>query len=390
VDGQFAGRRLLQLLEAQLRWLHHQPAHGNRVLCYDHLVIAHLVAFFNPTVDSLRTLEGAFAEPRVRQRFKLPRIARSTVADAQRLFDPQLLQPLVDDLRRRLKSGAHEPRLAALTRELLAVDATVFAVAGRIAWAQAHNPTSARGAVQVCLQFDVLEGAPAGFTLISGEESERAALPAAVRPGCLYLLDRAYQSYAHLKGIVAADSDFVVRLRHNANFEPLDVRPLTAADRLAGVQRDWQVRPSDPARQREFPPAARLVEIFTPGEAEPVWLLTNRLDLPAELIGVLYRHRWQIELFFRWLKCVAQLRHFTSESPTGMTLQIYVALIGTLLLALATGAPPSKYDYSLMSLAVSGWLTVEEALHSATQRRAERARAAAWQRAYNARNKISR
>ena len=93
VDGQYAGRRLLQLLETQLRWLHRRPGHGNRVLHYDHLVIAHLVAFFNPTVDSLRTLEGAFAEPRVRQRFKLPRIARSTVADAQRLFDPQLLQP---------------------------------------------------------------------------------------------------------------------------------------------------------------------------------------------------------------------------------------------------------------------------------------------------------
>jgi hypothetical protein len=108
VDGQFAGRRLLRLLDQQLRWLHRQPAHGNRVLHYDQLVIAHLFAFFNSTVDSLRTLEGAFAEARVWQRFKLPRRARSTVADAQRLFAPQLLQPLVDDRRRRLKSAAHE------------------------------------------------------------------------------------------------------------------------------------------------------------------------------------------------------------------------------------------------------------------------------------------
>jgi len=119
-------------------------------------------------------------------------------------------------------------------------------------------------------------------------------------------------------------------------------------------------------------------------------LLTNRLDLPADLIGLLYRHRWQIELFFRWLKCVTDMRHFLSESPNGMALQLYVAMIGTLLIALETGSKPSKYDFAQMSLVASGMVTLEQAKAVMAKRRAERARAAAQQAAYRARKKTSR
>ena len=91
---------------------------------------------------------------------------------------------------------------------------------------------------------------------------------------------------------------------------------------------------------------------------------------------MIYKHRWQVELFFRWLKCMAHLEHFFSESPQGMTLQLYVTLIATLLIALETGARPSVYDFSLMSLVMSGLASLEEALVVAAKRRAERERAA--------------
>jgi hypothetical protein len=381
---QIVGRRLVRLLDDQLAHLAQARAHGNRVLRLDHVVVAHLLAFFNPTIRSLRTIEGAFAQPRVRRAFGTPRIARSTLADAQRLFDPQLLQPLLADLRSRLRTLPRDPRLDALTRQILAVDATFFEVAARIAWAFAHN-ASARGTVQLCLHFDVLQGAPVGFTLVDGLTNEQAELPAQLQSGCLYLLDRGYQTYEHLSRMVAKGSDFVVRLRKSANFTPVEVRPLSAADRLAGVQRDWLVRATD--RHYRFPTSVRLVELSVPGAAEAVRLFTNRLDIPAELIAVLYRHRWQIELFFRWLKCVASFAHFTSESPDGMALQMYIALIATLLIAVETGSRPSKYDLSLMSLAVSGLITLEEARAGAAARRAECTRAAVWQKAYNARRK---
>jgi len=121
----------------------------------------------------------------------------------------------------------------------------------------------------------------------------------------------------------------------------------------------------------------RLVEIAQPDKPDqPLRLLTNRFDLPAETIGVIYRHRWQIELFFRWLKCMANFQHFYSESPQGMTMQIYIALIGTLLIAIETGAKPSSYDFSLMSMAVAGLAPIDQILAQAAKRRAERKRAA--------------
>ena len=292
-----AGRRLLRQLDDHLAHLHARPVHGNRVLHYDHLVVAHLVMFFNPTVDSLRTLEDAFDDARVRERFGLPRPARSTVADAQRTFDPALLRPILEDLRRRIQR-VPDRRLDELTRQVVAVDASCFEVASRILWARARNCTSARGAVQLCLHLDALHGVPAGFTLIDGQSSERAELPAAIRGDCLYLLDRAYQSYEHLDLIAAADSDFVVRMRKSARFKSLRERPITMADRLSHVISDCEVRPADAHSRFRVP--VRLVELHDPDADEPVRLLTNRFDLSATQIGLLYRYRWQIELFFRW------------------------------------------------------------------------------------------
>lgn len=369
------GVRMIRLIDDLLAGLHDAGAHGNRVLHLDHIVVAHLIAFFNPTVDSLRTIEDAFDRPRIQQRFGVPRITRSTLSDAQRVFDPKLLQPLVDALAQRVRrKPGGDARLDGITRQITAVDATCFEVAARILWARPRNSEDARGTVQMCLHFDVVHGVPRGFTLIDGQSSERAELPAAVLPDRLYLLDRAYQSYEHLNTIVERGSDFVVRLRRSARFTTTCDRPLTTADHLAGVIQDSEVTPAD--RKQRFSMPARLVEIAGLDGRETVRLLTNRLDLSAEQIGLLYRNRWQIELFFRWLKCIVGLLHFTSESPDGITLQLYTALIGTLLLALYTGNRPNKYDYSLMSMAISGFLTPAEVLEVSARRRAERQRAA--------------
>jgi hypothetical protein len=382
------GRRFIRLLEHQLRRLHEQPAHGNRSLFADHVLVAHLLAFFNPAVSSLRTVEDVFEHEEARQRLRLPRVPKSTLADAQRVFDLSLLQPLVADLLGRVGNLPRHGPLDAVTRAIVAVDATVFQVASRIAWAVARNSDSSHGAVQMCLHYEVINGTPLDFSLISGRENEITQLATAVAPDRLYLMDRAYQSYDDLNLIIERQSDFVVRLRSTAVFVVQNLLPLSVADRGVGVFSDAVVRPAD--RHHRFRAPVRLVEILLPDQHEPVRLLTNRLDLPAETIGLLYRHRWQIELFFRWLKCVTQFQHFLSESPNGMALQLYVAVIGTLLIALETGSRPSKYDYVQMTLVASGMVTAEAADAVMARRRAERARAAKWQAEYRTRKKTGR
>ena len=92
------------------------------------------------------------------------------------------------------------------------------------------------------------------------------------------------------------------------------------------------------------------------------------------MIGQLYRRRWDIELFFRWLKTCAKWEHLISESRNGMLMQFYVALIGTLLLAVATGRKPDRYSINLLSMAAAGMGTVEDALAILERRHAERDR----------------
>ena len=91
-------------------------------------------------------------------------------------------------------------------------------------------------------------------------------------------------------------------------------------------------------------------------------LITSLLDLPAHVIAQLYRWRWQIELFFRWLKVHANFRHLISHDRNGMTMGFYVAVIAVLLMYLHTRRPMSRYAYNLMAQVASGWASIEDIL----------------------------
>ncbi len=73
-----------------------------------------------------------------------------------------------------------------------------------------------------------------------------------------------------------------------------------------------------------------------------MWLLTNRVELTAELVALAYRYRWTVELFFRWMKCILGCRHLLSEDANGVAMQGYAALIASLLVVLWTGHKPTK------------------------------------------------
>jgi hypothetical protein len=95
---------------------------------------------------------------------------------------------------------------------------------------------------------------------------------------------------------------------------------------------------------------------------DPLTPLISREDLPAELIGLIYRYRWQIELFFKWFKMILGNRHWLAESPRGVAIQLYSALIATLLLTLLTGRRPTKRQMEAIHLYFVGFVTEEELL----------------------------
>jgi hypothetical protein len=114
-----------------------------------------------------------------------------------------------------------------------------------------------------------------------------------------------------------------------------------------------------PARQE-----LRELIVFDPDHPDrrPLRLITSLLDVPAHVVAQLYRWRWQIELFFRWLKVHAHFAHLISRSRNGMTLGFYVAVIAVLLIYLRTGRPMSKYAFDMLSWVAAGHTTIERIL----------------------------
>ena len=105
-------------------------------------------------------------------------------------------------------------------------------------------------------------------------------------------------------------------------------------------------------------PEGRLVRVEADGHT--FLLFTNLQDLTAELIELIYRYRWQIELFFKWIKCVLGCRQWMAESIQGMTLQIYCALITSVILVLWTGRKPTKRQWGALQLYWVGWESLDE------------------------------
>lgn len=176
----------------------------------------------------------------------------------------------------------------------------------------------------------------------------------------------------------------MVRLGSNAVYETLEEKPLTAGASAAGVTSDRIVRLGWKKIRNKFDRPARLVLVHVPakpprgwgypvkkvsskktfreplGQAYELILATDRLDLPADVIALIYLHRWKVELFFRLLKSVLGCRHLLSDSIEGVTIQVYAALIAMLLLADYTGLPARRRTFELVTLYLHGWVTDAE------------------------------
>ena len=384
------------LLEEHLRRLQALPVHGNTTLRPDRLVRGLLLAFFQPLARSLRRIEdhGDFSG-----RLDLPRLARSTTADALAAFDPAHLRPLVQDLRRRCPGlDAADADLAGITRRIIAADGTYLTTLADVAWALHHTKTNRRRQAQVRanVQLDVADWAPQVVS-VSGDdgESEPAAVARDLLGGVLYVVDRNFLDFAaFVTPVLAAGSDLVLRVRGNAPAtRVIAALPLAAADVQAGVVADELVELTG----RDAPKTGRFrrVTIVVPnrgGTPETIRLLTNLTDpavVAAHVVGAAYRLRWQIELFFKWLKCYARMDHLLSTSRRGITTQLYVAVIAVLLMCIQTGRRVSVYALTALSAVAGGQLTMQQAMAVIARRERERELARARQAKRRAQKKLA-
>lgn len=333
----------------------------NRRLFFDQYTALLLLYFFNPTVTSLRGIQKFTTLDKVQRLCGVKPTGLTSLRDASRVFDPRALEPIISELAAQASTA---PKALPSAREaalagLIAVDGTLLKALPRMAWALWQD--AEHRAAKLHVAFAVFPSVPVQATLTHGSSSERAELRKMVRPGGFYVADRGYADNSLFREFDAAGVQFLIRVQENAVHEIQQERPLTDADRAAGVVRDVTVKrlgteKHNPLLKRPL----RIVEVRGQ-EADHVWVLaTNALELPAELVATAYRYRWQIELFFRWLKCVLGCRHLLSQSPTGVTLQVYAAIIAALLIGLWTGTKPDKRTYEMICHYFSGWASLEE------------------------------
>ena len=380
------GGKYVRSLEKLLRALRDPAAHGNRALHLDDVLVCYLLAFFNPSIRSLRTAED-FSRTQQAQRFlSVDRIPRSTLSDFQRVADPALLDPIVALLRdeaRRREPPARAGLPAALGR-VLAVDGSFFAVAADVAWAfkkrGGKSPAGGRPrqAVRLDAHVDVATWLPEVISVADGE-GEAAHARAAIVPGAAHVSDRGIFSFDLVAAHEAAGAHFVPRMREPGPRTPRFVadedRPLTDEDRAAGVLSDRLGRRAGSDHRAPPPGRYREVVIASPGQpGGRVRLLTDLTDLPAHVVGLIFRHRWQVELFFRWLKSCGRFRGIWCEARSGVLLQFYVALIGMLVMYLRTGLRPSKYALNLIGMVVAGTASWQEVKPIIEDRARERER----------------
>jgi hypothetical protein len=369
---QVTGRDYVRLIEGYLRRLNAAYPHPNRLLHYDDVVVAYLFAFFNATIRSLRCIEDASQLPGVGKFFGVDCVCKSTLSDANALFDPQLLQPLMADLRRDLPNiGRQDRSLQHLLDKAVLVDGSFFRLAADVDWAvrSANAGGPSVGTVRLNCQYCLKSGVPIGVSITGADgpgTGEGAAAIAFVEPGRVYLFDSGVVTFAYLNAIFDAGSHVCCNLAAGVNFQAVEVRPLSEADRAAGVVSDRIGRLPGSTHRRNAP-ARMLREVIVSyrdrgGNACTLRVLSDLLDLPARLIADLYRSRWQIELFFRWLKVNAHFSRLTSHSRNGIMLSFYVATIAAMLMCLRTQRPLSKYGYNLMAMVAAGLGDVSDVL----------------------------
>jgi hypothetical protein len=365
------------VLGEHLQRLRQLPAHGNTKLRADQLVLGLLLSFFEPMARSLRQIEGCGD---FRGNLNLPRLARSTTADALAAFDPQHLRPLVEDLRGRCPGLASaDADLAGIARRIIAADGTYLTTLADVAWALHHTKTNgeAQGQVRANVQLDVASWVPQVVS-VSGDdgESEPAAFAKDLLGGVLYVVDRNFMDFGFLAAVLARDNDIVLRVRANAPAVRVIANcPLSAADVEAGVVADELIELSGRGAPAGTFRHVTIVVIDRNGKPETIRLLSNLIDpaqVAARVVGSAYRLRWQIELFFKWLKCFAQMDHLLSTSRRGITTQLYVAVIAVLIMHVQTGRRVSIYALAALSRVASGQQTIGQAMAFLARRERER------------------
>lgn len=315
----------------------------------------YLFGLLNPAIRSMRALCELNGKEHLCEQVGITPFKRSTFSETQHLIDPVLLEQVFRNLAAELSNRQPGGDKKVSWR---IVDSSIFNVLPRLEWAYFKmHEGKPQSALRLHVSLDLVSSAPVQAEITRAKVGERTLWRKTWKSGSGEVGDRNFsQDYGLLRLLERKGGWFLLRLREKqARVNVEEELALSDKDRKEGIVRQaWGTLGASG-------PRVRVIWIDT-GKGEPLMLATNQTpeQMTAEMASQMYRNRWQIELFFRWVKCILRCRHFLAESERGVAIQLYLALIAAVLLQMHLGRRPSLRMWEALQFFFFGLFTEED------------------------------
>ena len=259
-------------------------------------------------------------------------VSHSTLADANGSRDWRIYADLAQGLiGRARKLYAQDSLGIELDQTVYALDSTTIDLClALFPWARFR---STKAAVKLHTLLDLRGPIPTMIAISDGKQADVRILDELIpEPGAFYVMERGYVDFQRLYHFVLASAFFVTRTKAGIRLNRLESRPV---DRSTGLRSDHIVWLTQPQSVAHYPDRLRRVSYRDPEDGKVLVFLTNNFDLPALVIAQLYKLRWRVELFFKWIKQNLRIKHFFGTSDNAVKTQVWIAVCVYVLIAIA-------------------------------------------------------
>lgn len=275
--------------------------------------------------ESLRDIEACLgAQPAKLYGMGLRQpVARATLAEANERRNWLIWYDLATVLIRRARQLYAKDALdVELDNTVYALDSTTIDLClSLFSWADFRTT---KAAIKLHTLLDLRGAIPSFIHVSTGKMGDAPALDLiTIEAGSIYVMDRGYVDFTRLYAITAAGAFFVTRTKHNMDYHRVYSYD---ADKAAGIICDQVIALDGFSSQKNYPQHLRRVRFCDPETGKKLVFLTNNFLLPAATIAALYKQRWKVELFFKWIKQNLRIKHFYGTSENAVKTQIWTAV----------------------------------------------------------------
>jgi hypothetical protein len=258
-------------------------------------------------------------------------VSRSVLADANRERDWRIYHDLAQLLIRRARAlYVNDPIGLELNETVYALDSTTIDLCLKLfPWARFRR---AKAAIKLHTLLDLRGSIPTFISISQGKQADVRALDELVlEPGTFYVMDRGYVDFQRLYGFVLAGAFFVTRAKTNLQSTRLESLPV---DATTGVRSDQMIWLRNPSSIKHYPDKLRRIHYVDAETGKSLVFLTNNFALPALTIALLYKGRWKVELFFKWIKQHLRIKHFYGTTDNAVKTQVWISICVYVLVAI--------------------------------------------------------